>query len=186
MQLPLIDQIAVWTRDIDAHVRFYHTQNPHAIWIRDQVDAIHIYLAPQYRGLIGESFQVKLAFNYETITEGIEYELIQLVNGHTVQLLDAPFTGERLAQGISHIGYHVPASESFSAHLQKWREIGCSIAQVSQTVLHANTHRFYRYAFLDARNFSGVWIKVIERVPPGPFSVEEMVAAARKELAWLE
>lgn len=168
-----VEQIAINVHDIDQHIAAIapkHDLN----WVRDRVDAVHVYAAFQ---TLGESFQVELAFNYDLIP-GKELELIQLRNGMTVQLI---------ANGqLSHFGYHLPdpatlvdADQRMVNELRLWQEAGAKICQVSQTLLHAGTKMRYRYAFADTRASVGAWTKIIQRMPNAVKWDENMIRHMR-------
>lgn len=166
-----IEQIAVHVPDVDDHIGKIGNNLD---WVRDRVDAVHVY-APF--NVLGESFQVELAFNYDLIP-GKELELIQLRNGMSIQL----YANTQL----SHFGYHLPdpehlqeADERMLAELQQWQDAGAGVAQVSQTLLHAGTKMRYRYAFVDTRPSLGGWLKIIQRMPTAVKWNDDMIRHMR-------
>lgn len=143
-----------WTRAFDEH-----GQADLMKWKRDDVSAVHIYLHPDYMPVpIGSSFRVRLAFNYDLIP-GKELELIQLLEGQTVQLM----LGEP-GEGLSHLGYHIPDSMWLLTELDWWNVQGFACTQISVTTEHTGTNRRYLYAFVDTRQQIGAYTKIISRM----------------------
>lgn len=177
-----VEQIAFSSSDIDESINKYRIVG-HDAWVRDTVTAVHLFGDPNYQIRAGESFKVHLAFNYELI-EGIETELITLVEGTTVQLLPRP---DMQPGALSHLGYHVPDNDPNDAlqfALWQWRhERGCPVVQVSQTIAHTGTPRRYRYAFVDARPLFGGYLKLIQRMTEP--SNDETLRAGTEAYAWL-
>lgn len=174
-----IEQIAIKTRDITQRIKDigpiypfngHMTRNAESLkWILDQVHAVNVYLHPDYsRRAVGSAFDVQLAFNYDLIP-GRELELIQLLGGETVQLMQ----GEP-GEGLSHFGYHVLDNERLRAELEWWNVLGFVVTQVSVTTDHTGTSKRYMYAFVDTRLQIGAYTKVISRVSY-PQSVEDLV-----------
>ncbi len=177
--LPQFEQVAFVTKDMARTIEQLGASGSALDWVRDRVDAIHLYLMEPST----LSFQVKLAFNYQLI-DGIEVELIELVQGKSIQIWDEP-------QSLSHLGYHVPDAESGPAEepmqeeLKKWIAFGCPIRQLSQTVLHTGTTRRYRYAFADTRHLFGTYVKIIQRIAKSD-DVEISIKEAKQAYDWLK
>jgi len=164
-----IEQIAIKTRDIAKRIKDvglmypfngHMTQNAEETkWILDRVNAVNIYLHPNYsKAAVGSQFAVQLAFNYDIIPNR-ELELIQLLNGETVQLMQ----GEP-GEGLSHLGYHIPDTDRLIQELEWWNVLGYIVAQVSVTTDHTGTSKRYMYAFIDTRSQIGAFTKVIARM----------------------
>jgi hypothetical protein len=153
-----IGQIALRTSDINKTVRRYVSSGVHE-WIRDTVDAMHIYLHPSIKELMGSSFRVHLAFNYDVMAP-LEFELLELIVGQSYQL-NTP--GQ-----LSHFGYHCndqiknDTLDTLVKELQDLQEEGFTVMQVSETVFHTGTRRRYRYAYVNDR--LGCPIKIIQRL----------------------
>ena len=175
-----IEQIAIKTQDIQTRIAdigpiypFNGSPNiedhpAHATdWVVDEVTAVHVFLHPGYlAAVLGDKFSVRLAFNYDIIP-GRELELIQLLDGHSVQL-DPPF------QGLSHLGYHIVDDRSLFGELMWWEGRGYLCTQISATVSHTGTPKRYVYAFIDTRAQIGFYTKVISRVTY-PRTIESLV-----------
>lgn len=179
----MIEQIAMRVASRDDGINRY-AQVGLATWVADDVHAIHLFADPQLE--LGEDFQVKLAFNYDLFDGGakMEYELIELVQGRTVQL------PQDQSHGLSHYGYHtenqdasMDKPDSLSQDLSRWIQAGFRVVQVSQTILHANTKRRYRYAFVDTRQLHGAYLKVIQRMSMP--SDERTVKIGKDQFRWL-
>jgi len=167
-----IEQTALRSSNIDADIaRYIHFG--HNDWVRDQVHATHLYIDPTggWPRILGEDFEVELAFNYSIIT-GQEFELIRLLNGMTCQLEDQR-AEQSEAHRLSHVGYHVQdqivlGDDTLLVELQKLQSLGGRVLQISQTTMHKNTSRRYRYAFV-AGVMPGdkeLLVKVIQRIDP--------------------
>lgn len=179
-----VEQVALRTDDIQAQVEQLQHLG-HVQWIRDTVEAVHLFKDESVSNLLGDSFKVHLAFNYDFIvgTEvpreeaviGIEFEVIQLISGYTWQLFS-----EGRPHRISHLGYHTKrdqaeqGSDSLMNECLLLQSMGLRVMQISQTVAHANTQRRYRYAFVTGDMTGGIPLKIIQRLlPKGPFSTVE-------------
>lgn len=172
-----IEQVAMRTDNIEEQIKHLALMGhqPEA-WIRDTVEALHIFKSADLDAQLGDSFKVHLAFNYEFITgtsatpdehRGVEFELIQLVAGRTAQLLENISPCSRM----SHFGYHVANQnesnkDALLEELLMLQQMGTRVIQVSQTITHANTNRRYRYAFVNGNLTGGVPVKVIQRLLP--------------------
>jgi hypothetical protein len=171
-------QIAARTKDINGSVNRMTAQG-HTAWIRDEVHAVHLYGHPAFR--LGEEFQVKLAFNYELFPT-MEFELIELVGGKTVQLIQE--------STISHFGYHTKDQQpegldTLVEELKRLENAGLDILQVSETVKHAGTSRRYRYAFVFFPDV-GAPVKIIQRMDALLKAPDDTVAAGKEMFkAWL-
>ena len=172
------EQIALRTFDIDNRLHNLRTVYPFnnrslaptSKWVRDTVHAVHVYTNPHYlSAAIGSAFSVHLAFNYDLIP-GKELELIQLIDGQTVQLPEDDDDRE----GLAHLGYHIPDHELLVHELHWWIQQRHTVAQVSVTTDHTGTSQRYMYAFIDTRVRIGVWTKVISRIAH-PHRLEELM-----------
>lgn len=172
-----IEQIAIKTRDITQRIKtlesIYPFHDPSIAestkWVLDKVHAVHIYLHPEYiRQPVGSGFEVQLAFNYDIIP-GRELELIQLLTGETVQLME----GEP-GEGLSHLGYHIRDTDRLLKELNWWNTLGHIVTQVSITTDHTGTSKRYMYAFIDTRKQIGAYTKVISRMTY-PRLIEELI-----------
>jgi len=165
-----IEQIAMRTLDLDQRIDeidgLHELPEVNGIkrrlkWIRDQVTAVHVFLHsfyPRNGAKIGDAFKVNLAFNYQIIPSR-ELELIQLVEGHSIQLWNGVPN-----EGLSHFGYHIRDGYSLMKEIEFWKAEGFVCAQVSLTVEHTGTARRYLYAFIDTRGQIGTWTKIIARL----------------------
>lgn len=161
----IIEQVAMRTDDMESQLQGFATMG-HLEWVRDRVEAVHLYRDESVMARLGEHFQVELAFNY-TFIPNVEFELIQLMHGQTWQLMDTP------SHRISHFGYHTVKdqadngqTDSLLEELRMLQLSGLTVMQVSQTVAHRNTQRRYRYAFATGQHTGGVAVKVIQRLLP--------------------
>lgn len=159
----IFDQVAMRSADINADIDMFKAQGHHD-WVQDVVEAEHILVHPKYKDRLGERFHVQLAFNY-SLVPGTEFELIELIDGMSVQLL----TDDR----ISHFGFHTARDQrddgtvdSLLEELQRMKSFGCEVLQISQTVSHLNTHKRYRYAFINGGMAGDVPVKIIQRIIP--------------------
>ncbi len=180
------DQIAVRTPDLEAQIELMEELGLLS-WVRDKVEATHIYLdSILEKAGMERTFTVKLGFNYEHIP-GVEFELIEIVQGQSVQLM---------RNGImSHFGYHVadPApgtlntlGDTLLVELKRLVKMGLVVSQISQTTRHQNTRRRYRYAFVQSNKNGGIPIKIIQRI--GDVKHEdngESLATGIKAYEWL-
>ena len=188
------EQVALKCNNIDKQIAHWAEMGQEE-WVRDTVDAVHIFLDPMVQKEMelngpAESFQVRLAFNYH-ILEGLEFELLEHVTGQTWQL------GPHLKGPISHFGYHVPdpeegqlntGADSLLQELIRLSGRGMKVKQISQTVVHSNTPRRYRYAFVSGNKTGGVPVKVIQRITKDAskrFDAEKMLKAGREMFACL-
>jgi hypothetical protein len=170
------EQIALKTLDVSKRAKeldrvypFFLEQSDKSLWVMDHVHAVHVYLHPRYlRQPIGSAFEVRLAFNYDIVPTK-ELELIQLCSGASVQLIQGD-----PAEGLSHLGYHIPDSESLVNELTWWNSLDHTIAQVSLTTDHLNSSRRYLYAFVDTLAKIGTYTKVIQRLTARK-TVDQMV-----------
>ena len=190
-----IEQVALRSSDIDRDIDRY-IQLRHNEWVQDCVHAAHLYVDPTcgLSALLGDDFEVRLAFNY-TVIQGQEFELIQPINGRTVQLMDWT-PGMPTQFRLSHLGYHVedqqmdPAMEdTLLAELRRLQEAGGRVLQISQTTMHQNTSRRYRYAFVKGvlPGDQETLVKVIQRLipPSSPSKLEKSMAEGRELFACL-
>lgn len=161
----VIEQMAMRTPDMSGQLEQMR-QLGQLSWVRDTVEAAHLYVHPDYVGRLGLTFTVELAFNYD-LMPGIEFELIQLLNGNTYQLL---------CEGrYSHMGYHTrddqssdqAKTDSLLTELKMLQQMNLTVMQVSQTIEHANTSRRYRYAFVSGHLTNNVPLKIIQRLAVG-------------------
>lgn len=185
-----IEQIAVVSQDIERHRDFLTIPHSRNKWTVDTVEALHV--APSH--VLGQSFKVRLAFNYH-IVKGKEFELIQLLEGWTIQLY-VPGT-YRYERGLSHLGYHVAdqkrSPDALKDEVTSWAQRGFPCHQISETIGHTGkVPGRYRYAFIDTRMVLGTWLKIIQRLKPDaqlPFKwyndTRVMTDAIKKEFAWL-
>jgi hypothetical protein len=179
MDMLIYDQVAQRTRDINAQVEIF-TMLGLSQWVIDTVDAVHIYKHAAVYNELGESFRAHLAFNYE-ILPGIEFELLELVQGKSWQVMD---DGGRM----SHYGYHLKRDQSDTGpdslleELQRLRTKGILTMQVSQTLLHKNTSRRYRYAYVTGDLTGGIPIKIIQRLLPMKVSEMDKSVLQGKEM----
>lgn len=190
-----IEQVALRSSDIDRDIDRY-IKLRHREWVQDRVHATHLYVDPSggLPNLLGSEFEVRLAFNY-TIISGQEFELIQPIDGRTVQLLDW-VTSNTTRHRLSHLGYHVedqqmdPSMEdTLLTELKLLQDAGGRVLQISQTTMHQNTSRRYRYAFV-AGVLPGdqeTLVKVIQRLipPSSPSKLERSMADGRELFACL-
>jgi hypothetical protein len=181
MDMLIYDQVAQRTPDIDAQVELFSSFGLKQ-WVRDTVDAVHIYLHPEFQTTVPSTvgqFKAHLAFNYE-LMQGIEFELIELVDGYSFQTMEPG--------RMSHFGYHLKRDQtdqgpdSLLEELQRMRVHGFMPMQVSQTVAHVGTGRRYRYAYVTGGLTGGIPIKIIQRLLPMKTSETDKSLAAGREL----
>ena len=179
----IYDQVAVRVPNVDTAL-VHMAALGHHNWVRDTVDAKHLYLAQEIH-VHSDGFKVELAFNYGLIP-GTEFELLELLEGITVQAVDG-YRGR-----MSHFGYHLQTDQcaegpdTLLIELQKLHNMGMKTLQVSQTVRHKNTARRYRYAFVNGDLSGGIPVKVIQRMLPMKMSeIDASVAAGRELFACL-
>ena len=174
----IYDQVAMRTTSIDAQIEIYK-QLGHPEWLRDTVDAVHIYkstLADDLYRTLGESFKVGLAFNY-SIIPGVEFELLEMLGGSTYQTV--------MPGRMSHFGYHTKTDQAESGQdslllecLQWQHGYGARVIQISQTVLHKGTGRRYRYAYVQGGLTGDIPVKIIQRLLP--LKVSEIEASLKQ------
>jgi len=144
------DQLAFYVSDIEKAVAAY-TGIGLSCWYRDRVCAVDL--------IRQQEFVVDLAFNYDFLP-GIEFEIISIVEGETVQIPYAGGCGNRDQTGLSHIGFHV---EDISAASGRFEDSGFSLMSRVETISHSGTDRLYRYDFMDTREAFGFITKLIMR-----------------------
>lgn len=140
----LVDQIALYVADIDLALIAYERTGI-KIWFRDFVRAKDT--------ITGVNFGVKLAFNYEILP--VEFELIQIVEGKTVQIPDGGLGG------LSHYGFHV---YDMDKSVDKFESYGYRLMSSVLTLSHTGTVKRYRYVFFDTRKDYGFITKLIVEV----------------------
>lgn len=186
MDMLIYDQVAQRTLDINAQVELFMSFGLKQ-WIRDTVEAVHIYKAPELDQQLGERFKAHLAFNYEilngkngNIDENTEFELIEVFEGESYQTMELG--------RMSHFGYHLKRDQTESGpdslleELQRMRVLGFRTMQVSQTVSHQNTSRRYRYAYVQGHLTGGIPIKIIQRLLPRKANEQEASLQQGREL----
>lgn len=190
-----IEQVALRSSDIDRDIDRY-IQLRHNEWVQDRVHATHLYVDPNggLSSLLGKDFEVRLAFNY-TLIQGQEFELIQPIEGCTVQLMDW-IPGMSTQHRLSHLGYHVEdqqmdpdMEDTLLVELLRLQAAGGRVLQISQTTMHQNTSRRYRYAFVGGvlPGDQETLVKVIQRLipPSSPSKLEKSMAEGRELFACL-
>lgn len=147
----MFDQVAVYTDDIDSEVKTWIDAGIES-WVRDTVTALHAD---------GGEFKAALAFNYDVLAGGIEFELIQ-------PLTNAELYHRHYLQGmkrgdLAHMAIHLNDDGGFEKakqlHLYK-------CLQNVTTIHHRNNKvgtRRYHYTIWKSRvvPFN---VKLIERV----------------------
>lgn len=143
-----VDQIAIAVADMESTLQGYKSEG-YSNWITDTVKAKD--------NIYEDEFVVKLAFNYEMMP--VEFELICLEKGKTVQL---PWNihEERYNYGIlSHYGFHV---NDFERVIEDFKCGGYETLSIVETLHHSGCDHTYNYAFMDTRKL-GFISKLITR-----------------------
>lgn len=142
-----VDQMALYVPDLDEAIRAY-SRAGHPQWIVDTVVA---------KDKSGEDkalqFTVNLGFNYTMFP--CEFELLELVEGETVQL---PLVGRDW--GMSHFGFHV---DDMDVGIAQFEEGGFELMAHVQTVSHSKCPYLYEYVYMDTSDL-GFIAKLIKRI----------------------
>lgn len=150
-----VDQISLYVHDIDKTREEYAILG-HDKWVTDIVLA---QVKGVMAGLVGieegDGFMVALAFNYTIYP--CEFELIQVLQGHTVQI---PQYVHPSRPGLSHYGYHVDDIEKAK---EAFERCGYQMMTHVRTLNHEGCPHTYEYAFMDTRQL-GFVSKLIWRV----------------------
>lgn len=128
-----VDQVSLYVKDIEASIQAYKRLG-YGEWGLDTVHALDL--------LKHESFAVRLAFNYQILS--VEFELIQILEGATVQIP----AGNLAISGLSHFGFHV---ESIEEVTKQFNFLGFNTLSIIKTERHTGTSSFYNYNFIDTR-----------------------------------
>lgn len=139
-----VDQISLYVPRMSRSLNHYRRLG-HNEWVNDVVKAYDI--------TNDSHFKVNLAFNYTMFP--VEFELIQVIEGDTVQI---PI-GEP-SVGLSHYGFHVG---DIGRAAGRFEELGYGAMATISTIEHSQCPYLYRYTFMDTREL-GFISKLIERV----------------------
>lgn len=148
-----VDQVALFTDDMDTTISEYKKLGFDK-WIFDEVYTI------QQTGLSLASrsnFCVQLAFNYDILPGGVEFEILELIEGDTVQL---PRDWEQMKSGLSHYGFHV---DDIDDAIAKFAHNGYRLMATIDTTWHSNAPNKYRYAYMDTRKLGFISKLIIKR-----------------------
>lgn len=138
-----VDQISLYVPRMSKALSHYRRLG-HNEWVNDIVKAYDI--------TNDMHFAVNLAFNYTMFP--VEFELIQLIDGKTVQIPSEPL------QGLSHYGFHVA---DIGRAAIRFEELGYGAMATITTMEHSQCPYLYRYTFVDTREL-GFISKLIERI----------------------
>lgn len=162
----IIDQLGMVTDNLDSQVASFNTLGQ-LEWVRDTVEAVHLYVEESIQARLGGHYQAHLAFNEYFIPNGVTLEIMQLIHGMSWPMMRWP------EHRFTHFGYHLTHDQADSGQpdsllqeCQMLQLMGLRIMQVSQTVAHKNTQRRYRIAYATGDLTGGVPIKVIQRLLP--------------------
>lgn len=136
--MPRVSQLGVVVSDLDKVVKYYSSEfglGPFRITTATRSGAI-VHGRPT-------DYKVKLAF---AEIGGLELELIQVLEGKTVQ---KEFLDEK-GEGLHHLGFLV---NDLEAEVAKWRKSGFSVLQRSKEPL---------FAYMDTDRIGGVVFELIE------------------------
>lgn len=135
-----IDQIAIYVGDRDKAVEDFNQVFGLEKWVKDEVES--------------DVFDYNLAFNYSFLEGGIEFELIENVEGTSYHNdLESPC--------ISHFGMHV---KNLDKTVEYFKMLGFKEMQTVNTKKHTGTDNLYKYTFMDTKNLLGYPLKLIKRV----------------------
>jgi hypothetical protein len=149
-----VDQVSLYVSDVEKACQEYGFLG-HDKWVMDEVMAEVIDSAVPPAPTNGHRFKVALAFNYTMYP--CEFELIQVLAGHTVQI-PAVVTAE--TPGLSHYGYHV---DDLVVAMEAFGKCGYPLMTHVRTKHHSGCPYIYEYAFMDTRQL-GFISKLIWRV----------------------
>lgn len=157
-----IEQVALYPRNPEAALALLKDMGM-SEWAHDHVSA-----AGSVRGCKNLENEADLAFNYQSLGEARELEVLHYTRG--ANWMQSSSTGVK--PRVSHLGMHVTESE-----LAEWREFFCSrhitVAQEVFTSAHTNPviagKRKYHYVIFDTYAILGVDIKFIVRHDPSDF-----------------
>jgi len=143
-----IDQIAIYVGDRDKKKDKINEVFDKKEWVTDEVKSVGENRVKNF------TFDYNLAFNYELLEGGIEFELIEKVGGTS-------YHDELVPPCISHFGMHV---EDLQEAIQYFEEKGFEQFMTVKTQEHTGTSRKYKYTFIDTTPLLGYPLKLIKRV----------------------
>lgn len=155
--MPRIDQVAFYSKDPAKFKALLNKIFGTEVWHDDEVVAdgeVFGYEA---------SNRAALGFNYELMKGGLEFEVLNYLEGDNwVEAVNQNI-------GLTHLGMHV---EDIDPWIEKMEALEYQIAQEVTTVSHTNPaikdNRRYRYVIFDTRDDLGFDLKLIQRLPYSP------------------
>ena len=131
-----VDQVSLYVPDLDETKDEYVLMG-HDEWVVDTVDAEVV----KSNVFTDDVFKVKLAFNYTMYP--CEFELIQVLEGYTVQI-----PAKVITPGLSHYGFHV---EDLRSAMLTFKNCGYKLMSHVRTKHHSGCPYTYEYVFMDTR-----------------------------------
>jgi len=135
-----IDQVAIYVGDRNKAVEDFSKTFSLNEWVEDEVES--------------DVFNYNLAFNYSLLEGGIEFELIENVEGTS-------YHNELEPPCISHFGIHV---DDLEKAIEYFKINGFEEMQTVTTQNHSGTDNRYKYTFIDTRGLLGCPLKLIKRI----------------------
>jgi len=148
-----IDQIAILVESVEEFSnKISDVFSAKDEWVRDDVRS-DAWLYDKGHKSGSSVFDYSLAFNYDLLDGGLEFELIEKNRGLS-------FHDHLRPPCISHFGTHV---EDLGKAIKYFDGLGYDVVQINRTKDHTGTNRKYAYAFVDTRPLLGYYLKIIRR-----------------------
>ena len=133
-----VDQVSLYVPDLEATKDEYQLMG-HGNWVVDTVDAMVVKSNMKPSANDGHRFKVKLAFNYTMYP--CEFELIQVLEGYTVQI-----PAKVTTPGLSHYGFHV---EDLKKAVDTFARCGYKLMTHVRTQHHSGCPYTSEYVFMN-------------------------------------